>query len=178
MRRSALFFCTFAAALSSACDGPVTHPLATSAGSSMNEAGVVQSAGGGAHRWTGGQPFILSFEANKRADGTVTGRYHVDFKVLSARFDVVVTCLSVVGNRAWVGGIIEKTDSPLVQVGTSSYFWVIDRGEGANGGIAPPDIISALILNDVPNAELQFCADRPVALPSRPIDDGNIRVRD
>lgn len=140
-------------------------------------AGVVQSASGSPIRWTAGEPFILNFVANKHADGSVTGRFHADAKSLNIRLDATVTCLSVEGNHAWIGAIIEKSNSPLVQVGLASYFYVIDTGEGAIGAIQT-DIVSALRLNDTPGSELTFCADRLTTLPSRRIEDGNVQVRE
>ena len=137
---------------------------------------VIQSASGNAMRWSGGEPFILSFVANKHADGTVTGRYHADVKRLDARFDVRITCLTIEGNQAWVGGIIESSDSPLIGVGLASYFYVIDVGEGAVRAIQQ-DIVSALALNDTPGTEAAFCASRDLTLPSRRIEDGNAQVR-
>jgi hypothetical protein len=115
--------------------------------------------------------------ANKHADGSVSGRFHADAKSLNARLDVRVTCLTVVGRQAWVGGIIEASDHPQVQVGLSSYFYVIDTGEGAIGAIQQ-DIVSALRLNDAPGAEQVFCAERQTTLPFRRIEDGNVQVRE
>ena len=140
-------------------------------------AGVTQSASGSAIRWTAGEPFIQSFVATKYADGRVTGRFHADAKSLNARFNVTVTCLSVVGSQAWIGGIISDSDTPLVQAGLASYFYVIDMGEGAIGAIQQ-DIVSALRINDVPGTEQTFCAERPTTLPSRRIEDGNVQVRE
>jgi hypothetical protein len=150
--------------------------MAPSASSADSPGGVVQSASGAAHRWTAGEPFILSFVANKHADGSVSGTFHADAKSLNARFNVNVTCLSVDGDRAWIGGIISDSDTPLVQAGLASYFYVIDTGEGAIGAIQQ-DIVSALRLNDVPGSELAFCAGRPTTLPFRRIEDGNVQVR-
>jgi hypothetical protein len=75
-----------------------------------------------------------------------------------------------------VGGIIQNSSNPIVRDGTSSYFYVVDNGAGANGGVNPPDVVSALRLNDVVGAEQEFCTGMPLTLPSRAIDDGNIRV--
>ena len=149
--------------------GPATRATASSGA-------VVQSAGGNAMRWSGGEPFILSFTAKKHADGTVDGRMHVDVKRLDARIDVRVTCLSIEGNTAWVGGIIESTSSPLIGVGLATYFYVIDMGEGAIGAIQQ-DIVSALALNDTPGNELAFCDAKETTLASRRIEDGNAQVR-
>ena len=170
-------FSVIAVCVLAGCDTPVApttpSPLLNSA---QPEASVVQSVKGGAHRWSGGEPFILSVQANKRADGSVTGSYHVDVKSLDASLDVTVTCMTVVGNHAWVGGIVRDSNTPLVAAGTSSYFYVIDTGEGSIGAIQL-DIISALRLNDTPGNEQAFCTDQPLTLPSRRIEDGNVQVR-
>jgi hypothetical protein len=159
------------------CERPVepVQPIALARTAHLEDHGVVQSASGGAHRLTGGEPFILSFQANKRADGSVTGSYHVDVMALGATVDVNVTCMSVVGNIAWVGGIIEKSDSPLVRVGTVSYFYAIDNGEGTGDAA---DQISALRLNDLAGEDQVFCTLRPLLLSRRAIDFGNIQVRE
>jgi hypothetical protein len=156
---------------------PVWPSVNSAASRAASLTAVTQSASGSPIRWTAGEPFILTFVANKYADGRVSGRFHADAKSLNARLDVNVTCLSVEDNRAWIGGIIEKSDNPLVQVGLASYFYVIDIGEGAIGAIQQ-DIVSALRLNDTPGSELTFCAGRPTTLPFRRIEDGNVQVRD
>jgi hypothetical protein len=139
--------------------------------------GIVQSASGSPIRWTAGEPFILTFVANKLADGTVSGRFHADAKYLNARFDARVTCLTVEGDHAWIGGIIESSATPLVQPGLASYFYVIDTGEGAIKAIQL-DIVSALRINDTPGSEQTFCAEHATTLPSRRTEDGNVQVRD
>ena len=178
MRRAALITVCLVVVACGEQTTPVQPALEAPATPSATLAGpVVQSANGSAIRWTAGEPFLLSFVAQKHADGSVTGRFHADAKSLNARLDVTVTCLSVEGNRAWIGGIIEKSATPLVQPGLASYFYVIDIGEGAIGAIQQ-DIVSALRLNDVPGSELAFCANRPTTLPFRRIEDGNVQVRE
>jgi hypothetical protein len=177
MRRISLISILCALAVT-ACEGVPTSPGPRSdlAMPSLDAGGqgVVQSATGGAHRLSGGEMFILAFTANTHADGSTTGRYHVDLQSIGATFDVDVTCLSVVGNRAWIAGIIERSDHPLVREGTVSYFYAIDNGEGTGD---PTDIISAIRINDLGGQDLVFCAERPLGLSSRPIDFGNIQVR-
>ena len=169
-------FLLIAPLLVAACDRPAspTQPIALRSAANLEE-GVVQSASGSAHRLSGDEMFILSFQANKLADGRVLGRYHVDVMASGISFDVAVTCLSVVGNIAWVGGIIEKVNGPVVREGTVSYFYVIDNGEGEG---ALTDIASAIRINDLPGRDQVFCTERPLLLSSRPIDFGNIQVRE
>jgi hypothetical protein len=58
--------------------------------------------------------------------------------------------------------------------GTVSYFYVIDNGEGPNGG---GDIVSALRLNDVAGEDALFCEEQPLLLPSAPVELGTVTVR-
>ena len=139
--------------------------------------GVVESASGSAHRirpLPDGELFVLTFNAEKRADGTVTGYAHVDRKDLDLSFDVDVTCLSVVGNTAWIGGIIRNPRNDLVVDGSVSYFYVIDNGEGEAD---PVDRASAIRLNDRAGEDIRFCTDRPLLLPRADIAHGNVQVR-
>jgi hypothetical protein len=118
-----------------------TAPALT--GPATSFAGVVETATGSAHRirpLPDGELFVLTFTAAKRADGTTTGHAHVDRKDQDIAFDVDVTCLSVVGNVAWIGGIIRNARGGVARDGTVSYFYVIDNGEGST---APLDIASA-----------------------------------
>jgi hypothetical protein len=139
--------------------------------------GVLESASGSAHRirpLPDGELWVLTFTAQKRAGGTVTGYAHVDRKDLDAAWDVDVTCLSVVGNVAWIGGIIRNARGPLPRDGTVSYFYVIDNGEGDGN---PPDQASAVRLNDIAGEDIRFCTDRPLLLPASDIAHGDVQVR-
>ena len=152
-----------------------TAPGLTGAATSLE--GVVESASGSAHRirpLPDGELFVLTFSAQKRADGTATGYAHVDRKDADVAFDVDVTCLSVVGNTAWIGGIIRNARGAVAQNGTVSYFYVIDNGEGTD---APLDVASAIRLNDRDGEDLLFCTDRPLLLPATEIAHGNVQVR-
>lgn len=135
---------------------------------------VVASASGGIQRIRGDDLWVMGFNAVRHADGSATGNYHVDRQDLGIKFDVDVTCLSVVGDTAWIGGVIRKVDGPVVIEGTVSYFFVVDKGEGSD---APVDVASAIRINDVAGQDLVFCRDRPVQLSRGPIDFGNLQVR-
>ena len=152
-------------------------PLVPSGVTGAASEGVVQSASGSAHRirpLPDGELWVLTFNAEQRADGTVTGTAHIDRKDLDAAWDVEVTCMSVVGNRAWIAGIVRNARGAIPRDGTVSYFYVTDNGEGANSAL---DRASAIRINDLPGQDLAFCTDRPVVLPDSVIAHGNVQVR-
>ena len=68
--------------------------------------------------------------------GTTTGGYHVD-----------VDCLEVVGNQAWIGGVVTNGSINGVDVtGRRALTRVVDNGKSAND---PPDQISYSYLTNV-----------------------------
>lgn len=164
------------ALLAVACDSPVTEPvgMADAFAASASPEAVIASATGAAHRIRGGEIWVLSFNANKRANGTVTGQYRVDRMDIPVSFNVDVTCMSVSGNTAWIAGIIRNQAGDIAIDGTVSYFYVIDNDEGPNGG---GDIVSGLRLNDVAGEDTRFCEDKPLLLPQVPVELGNVQVR-
>ena len=153
------------------------HRLATLGTPAANTVGVLASASGSAHRirpLPDGELWVLSFNAEKRDDGTVTGYAHIDRKDLGWAWDVEVTCMEVVGNTAWIAGIIRNATGGVARDGTVSYFYVIDNGEGEG---APVDRASAVRLNDIDGEDLRFCNLRPLLLPASDIAHGNVQVR-
>ena len=172
--------CSIAAVLSlAACSqgSRSASPLAPSGVTGTASEGVVQSASGSAHRirpLPDGELWVLTFNAEKRADGTVTGTAHIDRKDLDAAWDVEVTCMSVVGNRAWIAGIVRNARGAIPRDGTVSYFYVTDNGEGSDG---PLDRASGIRINDLAGQDLVFCTDRPVVIPDTEIAHGNVQVR-
>jgi hypothetical protein len=159
--------------------GGPTHPSA-SAQSLMLEAladnGVVALATGAAHRirpLPDGELWVLTFNAKKHADGTVTGNAHVDRKDLDLAWDIDVTCMSVDGNIAWIAGIIRNARGGIPRDGTVSYFYVFDNGEGSAD---PPDEASAIRLNDREGEDARFCEQRPLLLGRTVIAHGNVQV--
>lgn len=152
-------------------------PSPVPAGSSSQSAGVVASAAGAAHRirpLPDGELFVLSFTAQKLANGSVNGYAHVDLKTANVAFDIDVTCMAVEGNVAWVGGIIRNQRGGVARNGAVSYFYVIDNGEGGDGVL---DRASGIRVNDVDGEDQVFCTERPLLLPATDIELGNVQVR-
>ena len=166
-------------AVLAACEDAPTAPDAPPTVTAHQGSRVVASATGSAHRERNGRLLVYTFTAQQKADGSATGTYHVDFQdllpgepELRVRFDVDVTCMSTVGNRAFVAGIISNVDGPIVQEGTVSYFFVTDHGEGD-----AVDEISAVRINDVAGEDQVFCDEQPTLLDTVVIEKGNVQVR-
>jgi hypothetical protein len=115
----------------------------------------------------------FTYHAVARADGSVSGSYKI---VLASGlfFEADVTCLSVVGNTGWVGGVIRATNAAAVNIGSASTFFAIDNGEGDG---AAADVVSNATFNGGAGADLVFCANRALALPQLTVTDGNVQVR-
>ena len=146
------------------------------------------SAGAGSGSATGGSHLTVhdvfglqtlelqefAFEARTRADGTADGWYtyrEVDDGVPFVAHGPV-TCLTVIGNDAWIGGTIDASNDPSV-VGSGSWWHVTDNGEGAN---ATPDVTTFLGIGTASQTQA-FCDNHPPYRHPFAIDGGNIRVR-
>jgi len=143
--------------------------------------GVGPSATGGVHLTVhdvfGLQTLELqnfAFTAKIKGDGSADGWYtyrEVDDGVPTT-FKGPVTCLTVIGQDAWIGGEIEKTTDPTY-AGQSVWWHVRDNGEGAGD---PPDLTSFAGVGTTEETAA-FCAEhRPFRFPF-PIDGGNLRVQ-
>jgi hypothetical protein len=143
---------------------------------------VVASASGGSHL-TLHDVFGLStlqvktftFDATLTSDGSADGRWHYQDVEDGVTWDVdgPVTCATIVGNHAWVGGTIEHSSDPSY-TGLDMWFQVLDNGEGSN---APPDITTLIGVGGAGEAQAYCDAARPARFPW-PVEHGNIQVRD
>jgi hypothetical protein len=100
----------------------------------------------------------FAFNAKIKPDGSADGWYTYrevdDGAPISV--DGPVTCLTVVGNQAWIGGVVDKSSDSSI-VGRGSWWHVTDNGEGAD---APADITTFLGVGT--RAETQaFCDTHP-----------------
>lgn len=92
----------------------------------------------------------FSLVANMDADGNVTGQYTDQFGHGNGGFHATVNCLSVVGNEAWVSGVITTGN---IQGFDLAGFPVITRVQdnGKSG-----DKISFSWIGDPTNCNVQF----------------------
>ena len=138
---------------------------------------VVESVTGFGLFTQAGEPTTFSFTARRYADGSVKGEWERQNRSSDLRGHGDVTCFTISRNRAWIGGIIEQfSPSDPPRVGLEVVWRVVDNGQGANG---PPDEISrsrdpAQVGR---SSALDFCS-RPRNIFTRPLEAGNIRVRD
>lgn len=112
------------------------------------------------------------FTARSDSDGTVTGEYQ---RIAGAAIiHGTVTCLTVVGNEAWVGGTIDRAAFTPVAIGSEFVFRVVDNGEGQ--GVL--DLFSRVAFNQPAGTAAAFCETGADPIPLTPIErQGNVQVR-
>ena len=123
----------------------------------------------------GGQVFTtnVSFSAHEDKNGDAKG--HINATAVGSRtsYRADVTCLTVSGNRAVIGGEITReggfSTPPGIPVGWGVLYHVEDNGQPSDG----PDRIAVDFLPQPP----QDCAINP-ARPLFAMERGNILVRD
>ena len=121
----------------------------------------------------------LAFNAKRHADGRSSGQWEYHFRAAGFSMHGEVTCLSIAGHEAWVGGFITKVLSPdpadQELVGIEMWWRSRDNGEGA---AAPPDSTTGLgfAFPGVTITAESWCRDQPIALVLREVFAGNIRI--
>jgi len=112
----------------------------------------------------------FSLSAVEHGDGTVTGEYTDQAGQGEGGFHAQLNCLLVVGNQAWVSGVITSGSIPSIGLDLTGFpviTRVADIGTSAND---PPDQISfSFIGNPTP------CTAAP-PLPLFPMTDGQVKV--
>jgi hypothetical protein len=150
----------------------------------LAETGVAATiTGSGSHLRAGAEePELTTFAFNavRRADGTTTGQWRYDFRAAGFSMQGNLTCLSIAGAEAWVGGTVQKVTStdPAIQalLGVDMWWRSRDNGQGAS---SPPDSTTGLgfkFPTTVITAE-SWCRDQPELLVLREVEVGTIQVR-
>ena len=159
-------------------DGEVSG--VASASSDLAAVGVDASVSGSGHLWSTppgdeDRPALRNFTitATKSVDGSVGGHYNL---VTASGLHVkgTVTCLNVVGDRAFVGGTWESNpEFPFEIVGVALEF--VDGGNGPEA----VDAISQLAFfpaDFFDETDVQAFCDDANEGPVIPIDLGSIRI--
>lgn len=136
------------------------------------EGGTSSVTGSGHYTTSAGALRIFTFEVREESDGAVHGTFQLTGRSSQppARLHGTLTCLSVVGQEAWIGGVYEHTSNPAL-VGTGFWFYVRDNGEGQ---AAAPD----LVRRHVRSGNADDCALRmdPGTEFLFPVEAGNVQV--
>ena len=116
----------------------------------------------------------LAYEAAKLADGTVRGHWTYNYWQAGQEttFGGPVTCLSVSGNRAWVGGPVTESSDPT-QVGLGAWWQISDNGAGRHPVI--PDRTTFVGIGTMAQT-LAYCADEPAPHFIFDVQLGGVRV--
>jgi hypothetical protein len=119
----------------------------------------------------------FSFTALRYADGTVEGQWQrirrADGNAADSRSHGIVTCFTIVGDEAWLGGYATSgiwSDFPNNEV----RWQVKDNGQGE---ASLPDQISLQGIGRDLGTAAGYCANRPTGLELRDIVAGNIQIR-
>jgi hypothetical protein len=115
----------------------------------------------------------FGFSARIKSDGSVDGWFNYRDVEDGTPFSTngPVTCLTVIGNDAWIGGVIRSSNDPTV-VGLGAWWHVTDKGEG---GGASADITTFLGIGSLAQTQA-FCDNHPAYRFPFAIDGGNIQV--
>jgi hypothetical protein len=160
--------------------GAPVDPSGAAGGPAFASGGVKLTGNGHHTRTVGGvtEDTKFTFHANAKPGGT-TGSFHYDFRANGFAVSGTVSCVTVNGNQAWVGGVVDKvvTDNPAFEslLGLEAWWRSIDNGEGSG---APPDSTTGLGFG-FPGSTItsaSWCADQPVALVLREVEQGNVQL--
>jgi len=107
-------------------------------------------------------------------DGSFSGSFSIFYPQDGVRVFGRVRCFSIVGDSAWIGGVIEGANDTS-GVRHESAWRVVDHGP-PGGGV--PDELSLMedLAEDTIGTALDYCAKRPTDLEVIPLTSGNIVV--
>ena len=129
--------------------------------------------GSGHFRLPGGELRTFAFSAGRQRDGSADGQFQINNRAFPAHAHGYITCFTVMGNDAWIGGIITSSNDPEL-VGLVSRWQVEDNGQGRN---ASPDRINQIPLGTGPGADLVYCEETPDEFTElHEVDSGNIEI--
>jgi hypothetical protein len=153
---------------------------ALAAGGASGGASGVTAAASGSYRLVGtaaGSSFDIypfAFEVRIDVDGRVTGHYRYTQRRdgVELRVSGPLTCATIAGNRAWVGGVIAESSRESLR-GQEMWFQVQDNGDGAESRLDMSSTIGA----GGPGTGTQYCLDAPPVRFPFFVWRGNIQVR-
>lgn len=140
------------------------------AGKALTGTSVHQVSGSGTVDWPGGR-VTYAFKAQSDSGGVARGQAQFNFRGVPGKLHVIIDCLRVDGNNAWLSGEITKSDISFANVGDETFWQVEDNGGGA---AAEPDMISTVF---VVLSENECASERDVSRHFMPWTNGGVRVK-
>ncbi len=118
----------------------------------------------------------LAYHSVKLADGTAQGQWRYDLWQAGQEttFSGPVTCMSVSGNRAWIGGQITASSDPT-QVGLWAWWQVADNGTGRHPVI--PDQTTFVGIGTQAQT-IAYCTGEPAPHFIFDVQLGGVRVQE
>jgi hypothetical protein len=114
----------------------------------------------------------FSFTARQNVNGTVKGQFNlVIHSEPQVEIHAEVICLSVAGNRAWVGGVV-KSASNSAWLGLETGWAVEDNGSGSPS----PDFISLMNVPSALSGLAQSVCDNQTRVPNSAVEGGNVTI--
>lgn len=153
-----------------ACDGTATEPLARRADL---QGGNVVATVTGAAQFHNEQGFYRRMEisASKDHAGVTSGT--LQWVAGAAIIRGTITCLTVQGNVAWVGGVVESARFTAVPAGSEFHMAIVDNGEGHGA----QDQTTSRPFLKAPGAAQAFCAAAAPPAGLFAMDNGNVRIQ-
>lgn len=148
------------------------RPEAVLSAASAESSQVIQAVRGSGHLTVGGELRTFAFNAEKRADGSVAGELEIIARQVDRVVHGAVTCMTVFGSAAWLGGVIDR-DNSGVSTGAEARFRIVDLGQAPGGS---PDLLSLLSFTFIPGAAQAYCNAAPFFPPLLVTQEGEITV--
>jgi hypothetical protein len=116
----------------------------------------------------------LAYRAVKLSDGTVRGHwsYHYYEAGVETTFSGPISCLTVHGDRAWVGGPITQSSDPT-QIGSGGWWQIADNGTGPHPVI--PDRTTFVGIGTLEQTQA-YCDTAPEPRFIFDVQQGGVRV--
>jgi hypothetical protein len=116
-----------------------------------------------------------SVNAIRHRDGSVSGEFEFHVETATGEFvlrsHVTITCFTIVGNVAYIGGVVDRSSGIGAPPGTEGFITVVDNGEGQN------DVADLASPTGTGPGTAEAHCETGLFRPLLPLVRGNIQVR-
>ncbi len=117
---------------------------------------------------------VFVFSGYRNAAGSTHGFYYYDFRAAGFSVQGPITCITIAGKQAWVGGTVARIDSPDPEdqslVGADMWWRSVDGGLGHNRPDSTTGLGFAFPGGTITAAS--WCRDQPASLVMRLVEKG------